>query len=445
PDDPGCYIYKDSDGNILYIGKAKSLKKRVRSYFTGRNDTKTQQLVSEIRDVEYFVTSNEVEALILENNLIKKHKPKYNIDLKDSKRYAYIIVTEEKYPRLRVARDKSQKGKYYGPYVSAEQRDTIIKVLRASFQVRTCNKLPKRECLRYHINLCSAPCINNISETDYNSQIRKVETYLKGKVEVLAKELNSEMKTYSEKLLFEKAKIIRDQLFSLERLAEKQKFELDKKYDEDIINYIIEDDKVYLIVFNVSKGMLTTKNEYSFDYNSNFLEEFMTLYYSMNPVPKEIVLPRKLEDDSILSYLESLRKKKVKLNVPKLGDKLKLLNLVKRNIEISFLQESEMTNELREKLKLNSNPHVIECFDISHLGGTNIVASMVQFRGAKPDKSNYRKFKIRTVDQNDDFASMAEVVKRRYKRLKEENSDMPDLIVIDGGKGQLSASLSVLK
>jgi excinuclease ABC subunit C len=244
--------------------------------------------------------------------------------------------------------------------------------------------------------------------------------------------------------MYEKAKLLRNQIASLQVLNEKQTVEKEKSYDEDIINYIISDDKVYLILFNIVKGTLASKREFSFDYEDGFLDEFIVQYYSENKVPKQIIVPSMLNDESIKNYLENIRKGSVTIIVPEKGDKKQLLDLVQRNIEVSFFAESEMTNALRNELNLNSNPNVIECFDISNISGTSSVGSMVQFRGAKPDKSNYRRFKIKTVVGSDDFASIAEIVKRRYFRLKEENAPMPDLIVIDGGLGQLNAALGAL-
>ena len=220
---------------------------------------------------------------------------------------------------------------------------------------------------------------------------------------------------------------------------------MDKRYDEDIINYIIGDDKVYLIVFNISRGILATKNEFSFGYHEGFLEDFITQYYAQAQVPKEIIIPRRIKDESIKEYLKKMRCAKVRITIPKRGDKLALLKLVKRNIEIAFLSESRMINSLRKALNLNLSPNVIECFDISNISGTNTTGAMVQFRNAKPDKRNYRRFKVRTVAGADDFAAINEVVKRRYRRLDEERAEMPDLIVIDGGRGQLSAAAAALK
>lgn len=446
PDDPGCYIFKDGLNGIIYIGKAKSLKKRVNSYFQkNHKDEKTESLVRDIVDVEFFATTNEVEALILENNLIQKHKPKYNINLRDSRKYAYLIVTDEEFPRLLVARDRSMKGRYYGPFVSAEYRDSVLKTLRQSFEIRTCARLPKKVCLRFHIGLCSAPCIKNITMEEYYASVKNAEKFLKGNTDELIKKLKAEMLEFSKKMIYEKSRMIRDQINALEFLNEKQKVEVEKRYDEDIINFIVENDIVYLIVFNISRGILATKNEFSFSYTKEFIEEFLAQYYFSNDIPKEIILPNKPEDESILEYLEKKRGGKVALTVPKKGDKFELLNLVKRNIEISFLSENKKINALKEELNLNSTPRVIECFDISNISGTNIVGSMVRFDNARPDKSNYRRFKIKTVFGADDFASIKEIVTRRYRRLKDEGKEMPDLIVIDGGKGQLSAAEEALK
>jgi excinuclease ABC subunit C len=256
--------------------------------------------------------------------------------------------------------------------------------------------------------------------------------------------LKDEMAECSKKQAYEKAKIIRDQINSMQFLGEKQKVEKDKRYDEDIINYILSNNKVYLLIFNIKHGMLTTKNEFVFDYKEDFMEEFIVQHYADNEVPKEIILPAPLNDESILPYLSGIRKGAVVLTVPQRGEKLDLLELVKRNIEISFFSDSQMISDLRNELKLNSNPNVIECFDISNTQGSLSVGSMVQFRNSRPDKSNYRRFKIKTVAGADDFASIHEVVKRRYYRLKIENAAMPDLIVIDGGEGQLRAALKAL-
>jgi excinuclease ABC subunit C len=445
PTNPGCYIYKDKKNIIIYIGKAKNIKKRVSNYFTKKNhDPKTQILVSKIESVEFFITNNEIEALLLENNLIKKHKPKYNIDLKDSKRYAFIQLTDDIYPRLLIARKKSNKGKFFGPFTSASERNHVIKLLRKLFKIRTCKRMPKKACLRYHINLCSAPCINNITENDYFKQIRKAKLVLKGNTSKLITELKTDMKLSSTSQKFERALQLRDEINALDYLSEQQNVQRQKKYNEDIINFILNKNKVYVNLFNIYKGTLINKQEFVLDWTENFLEEFITRFYSDNPIPKELIVSKKLPV-IIKQFLETKRKTKVAITIPKIGEKKILLELVKKNIEISFFGNIQKVQELQKKLKLHEPPMVIECFDISHLSGTSTVGSMVQFRNGKPDKSNYRKFKIRTVDIIDDFASMAEVIRRRYSRLKFENQEMPDLIVIDGGKGQLSIVINELK
>lgn len=443
PKSSGCYLYKDSKNNIIYIGKAKNLYKRVASYFSKKNDLKTETMISNAKSVDFIVTDSEVEALILESNLIKKYKPKYNINLKDSKKYAYLQITEEKFPRLILARNLSSKGKFFGPFVSAQSRDYARDVLVKAFRLRTCRRLPKKECLRYHINLCSAPCIGNISKTMYNENISEVSTVLKGNSKSIISNLKTKMKESSLKQNFEIALDLRNKIDALENLKEKQNMQRDKKYDEDIINYIIKGDLIYLILFNVHRGILENKQSYVFDNSGEAIEEFILQYYSSNPIPKELILPNKIYQ-SLIDYLEKKRKKKFSVVVPKKGEKKHLLDLVSKNIELQFFSEEEALTDLMKKLKLNFRPEVIECFDVSHISGSSTVASMVQFRNGVPDKSNYRRFKIRTVLGIDDFSSIAEVVFRRYSRLKREGARMPDLIVIDGGKGQLSFAVNQL-
>ena len=444
PREPGCYLYKDSKGTIIYIGKAKDLRKRVSSYFQKKDlDVKTQVLIQNIADVEVFVTKNEVEALILENNLIKRHQPKYNINLKDSKRYAYIQITDEEFPKLLTAR-RITEGKFFGPFVSGLERDYVQQLLIRQFRIRTCKKMPKKPCLRYHINLCDAPCSGYVSKERYGERIARITVILQGKTGSLEKDLKEQMKGYSLVQNFEQALEIREQLKAIETLHERQTVERQKEYNEDIINYVVRDNRVYLILFNIYRGMLSNKNEFDFDYSKDFLEEFVVQYYSEHEIPKELILPVEVED-SIREFLENVRGKKVNVTAPKIGEKKELLELVKKNIEISFFADESKMEELQKKLKLQDMPRVIECFDISHLSGTSTVGSMVQFRNGKPDKSNYRRFRIRTVSGIDDFRAIAEVVLRRYTRLKNENAEMPHLIVIDGGIGQLNFALQELE
>jgi excinuclease ABC subunit C len=444
PTNPGCYLYLDETKKVIYVGKAKNLKKRVSSYFTKKDlDPKTKALVENIFEVKFFITNTETEAFLLENTLIKKYNPKYNIDLKDSKRYAYIELTKEEIPKFIVARQKEKDKILFGPFTDAQKRDSILKLINRIFKLRTCKKLPKKACLRYHLGFCVAPCINKISKTDYLKDIESGKMILLGEISKLKKILIENMKVESKKENFEEALKIKNQLESLDYLNEKQNVERNKKYDEDIINYLILEDKIHLMLFNIHNGCLENKQEFEFDYKVDFLEEFLTRYYSMNQIPKKIIVPESL-DESLSEFLSIKNKSKVEVIFPKQGELKQLLELVKKNLEIQYFGDKEKLNELKEKLNLEEIPTTIECFDISHLSGTNTVASMIQFVNGKPNKNEYRKFNIKSVEGIDDFASMGEVVKRRYFRLKQENKPFPNLILIDGGEIQLNFALASL-
>jgi len=445
PHNPGCYIFLDDVKNIIYVGKAKDLKKRVSSYFNRKDlDVKTQAMLAQAKDIDFIITNNEIEALILENNLIKKNTPKYNIDLKDSKRYAYLEIVKEKFPRLLLARKTKSEGKLFGPFTSAQKRDYVKDVLTKNFKIRTCTKFPKKPCLRYHIGICDAPCAGKQSEEKYNENIRAVEMILKGKSNQILKILDKRMRNASNTQDFERSLEFREQIKAIKWLNEKQNMERQKQYNEDIINYIVKKDKIYLMLFNIHEGILENKKDFEFSYIENFLEEFLVQYYSEAVVPKEIILPREI-DESIAKFLEKISNQKVIISMPQKGEKKELLELVKKNIEIQFFREKEKLEDLQKKINLEEIPEVIECFDVSHLSGTSSVASMVQFRGAIPDKSNYRRFKLKTIEGIDDFAAMAEVVRRRYYKLVQEKSQLPNLIVIDGGIGQLSYAIKELE
>lgn len=442
PDKPGCYIFKDKLNNIIYIGKAKNLKKRVSSYFKKNQDNpKTQSLSNNIAKTDFIITNNEVEALILENNLIKKHTPKYNIDLKDSKRYAYIGLTNEEFPRILTARSKNKEGLFFGPFISGTERELILETLKKSFAIRTCKKMKKKSCLRRHIGLCDAPCIGLINKEEYDHKITKVILALKGKNKELKKVLEKEMIKASKNEEYERCINIRNQLSAINILSEKQNMERQIKYDEDILNYKVSENKVFLLIFNVYKGILENKKEFVFDYMKDSIEEFIIQYYSENKTKKELSLPSKISQPLI----EYLKNHKIKVTFPKKGEKKKLLDLALKNIESEHFKNTNKIEKLKNRLNLKNPPRIIECFDISHLSGTSTAGSMVQFRNGTPDKSNYRMFKIKTVEGIDDISSIKEVVLRRYSRLKKEDSKMPDLIIIDGGKGQLNAAISSLK
>jgi excinuclease ABC subunit C len=286
PRAPGCYMFKDTQGKVLYVGKAKALDKRLKSYSAKTLDIKTDLMIKDAATVDYFVTNTEVEALILENNLIKHHAPKYNILLKDSKRYAYLRLTDEEFPRLVLARKQGLSGKYFGPFVSAETRDYVLSIIKKTLRLRACKRLPKRACIRHHMNLCDAPCIGNISKREYDERLKLIERLFKGETKNLLNELAERMKSASQILDFERAKEIRDQMKALEYLSEKQAMETQKKYDEDIINYIVKEGAVFLLVFNVHKGILENKQEYEFKETPDFLNEFIVQYYSETKIPK---------------------------------------------------------------------------------------------------------------------------------------------------------------
>jgi len=445
PHRPGCYLYKDAKGKIIYVGKAKDLAKRVSQYFQKRDlDDKTAQLVNDIRDVEFITTSNEVEALLLEQSLIRQYDPKYNIDLKGNIRYAYIKVTDEKFPRILTARKIEKDGRYYGPYTEGGSRVNILKTIRQIFKIRTCTKLPKKVCLQYHLKNCPGPCENFITPEEYNANIKNAEHLLKGEIKEILADLRGRMKEASTKQRFEIAKMYRDQIQAIELIKEKQVIDQPKAYDQDVINWVVDGRRIYFQVFNVQKGLITTRHKFKLDNFDGVIEDFITQYYDVNFIPNEIILPQKLEDSgAIRQYLEQLKVKKfslgywpkVNLIIPQKGEKLKLLQLVRQNIEQEMGVDPALLN-LKEILNLKTLPRVIEFFDISNFQGTDNVGAMIQLRDAKFDKSNYRKFKIKYKEGADDFASLYEVVLRRYFKEK-----LPDLVVIDGGRGQLNAAL----
>jgi len=445
PTNPGCYLFHDATKNIIYVGKAKNLRKRIKSYFQKKHiDPKTDNLIRSSVSISFIVTDTEVEALILENTLIKRHQPKYNINLKDAKTYAYIHLTDEQFPRLRIARQKQADGTFFGPFVSALERDHVVQFLNRTFVLRTCKKLPKKPCLRFHLKLCDAPCIGKISEEEYAKKIRSVRLILLGRTPELLKKLKQEMTIKSQRYDFENALLLRDQLTALQHLQERQKMQRQRTFDEDIINYVVKHGNVYLMLFNIYKGTLSTKNEFVFGWTPDFLEEFIVQYYSENPIPKDLIVPQRLSE-SVGVFLSQKRKKKVRVIVPKKGTKKQLLDLVIKNIESTFFGDVVKVEALQRTLHLQEQPTVIECFDISHLSGSCMVGSMVQFRNGKPDKTNYRRFRIRTVEGIDDVSAIAEVVRRRYTRLQQDHAAVPQLIIIDGGIGQLNAAVCELR
>jgi excinuclease ABC subunit C len=455
PNNPGVYLFKNKEDKIIYVGKAKNLKKRVSSYFNASNkSTKTQFLLKNIQDIEFIVVDNEVEALLLENKLIKKHNPKYNILLKDSKTYSYIILTNEKFPRIYSTKRKAISGKYFGPYTDGSSRREIVELCNKLFKLRTCKNLPKRACLQYHIGLCSAPCINQVTSEEYSNQVNQARTFLQGDTKPTLNKLKQDMKKASKNQLYEIAFDKKRQIQAITILEEKQKVDLIKKIDQDVIGCVENDFETIISLFSIKKGVITGKKEFKFNKLEEIKQEdtllnFIKMYYSQEYIPQEIIVSQEVwenkNEKSILEqYLEKIKGFKVKLTFPKKGNSKKLVELANKNAYYKL--ENKVLKDIQQKLNLSTLPRVIECFDISNLGYDYLVGGMVQFVNAIPNKSEYRKFEIKeTKLKNDDFASMREVIFRRYKRQLDENRPMPDLIIVDGGLGQLNVSLDVLK
>lgn len=447
---PGCYIYKDITGEIIYIGKAKNLRKRVSSYFSkDHQDIKTTVLVSNIKSVDTIITPNEMEALLLESQLIKKHKPKYNIDLKYGVRYAWIVLTNETFPRLLTVRNPGIDGEYFGPFVNGYGRKQLIDILQKKFFIRTCRTLPKKACLRYHINICKAPCIKEQSQEEYMIQVEQVRKYLQGKNKELIKELQNDMKEFSKKQQYELAQQRKDQIQALETVQERIVVENTRDNEEDVINYkkIMHKGRelIRFLVFSFRRGVLVDKEEYDVSEEKYVLDEFIKRYYEVAIIPRTIIVPHEIDDEKIIPYLENLSEHKVEIVVPQRGLKKDMLDLATTNLEAGLSEAQILAHEFMDTLQLDKPIRTIECFDISHLSGTNMVGSMSYFKDGKPLKSMYRKFNIQTVVGIDDFRAMKEIVGRRYKRLVEEKKEFPDLIVIDGGAIQLDFAQQAIK
>jgi excinuclease ABC subunit C len=486
PKNPGIYQFKNAAGKVIYVGKAKNLKNRVRSYFqkynTNAGDAKLRALVTKIADLELILTDSDVEALILENTLIKKLKPRYNVMLKDDKTYPWVVVTKEMYPRVFPTRRKRQDGgKYYGPYTDVLYLRYLLKTLRDIFPLRTCDldidenfieKKKARVCLEYHIKRCEGPCEGLVSAEHYGAMIKKIKQILSGRSKEVERELKEEMTRLASEMNFEEAAKVRDQLAILADYVNKQKVVDNDGADRDIFAVASEDDDACGIVFRVRDGKINGKQQFFFSSvegksEQEILSVLLERYYSSTDfIPEEIYLPVELEDtDTFESWLarrvrqlddEESAMKPPKIIVPKIGEKEKLVAMVRANAKF-LLGEVKMQKLKREDyvphvlvalqrdLRLKKPPRHIECFDNSHFQGSETVSSMVYFENGKPKKSEYRKYKIRTVEGIDDFRSMQEVVARRYGRLLDEKTELPDLIIIDGGKGQLSHAYEVMK
>jgi excinuclease ABC subunit C len=444
---PGCYVWKDEAGKVLYVGKAKNLRSRVSSYFAKDVAGKTQLLMSKARDVEFIVTDTEVEALVLENTLIKKHQPPYNIELKTTVRYAYILLTDEQWPRVLTIRSRKAKGTVYGPYVSGWERIRLIKLCVDICKLRICTTMPKRPCLQYHIGKCDAPCIKNITHEDYMRNVRKARKILEGKTEQIEQELQADMDRFAKSREFEKAAEKRDQLVLLRSVLDEQKVERQRSFDQDVFATFLVDGKLKVEVFQIKRGVMAKREKYTLELLAGqHLSDFLRAYYTSHAVPREILVDADLEDQVVLEqYFGNLAGRQVDIINPKLGEKRKLVELARQNAQVDFQEEYPELAELARFLKLKSLPKVIECFDISHLGASDVVAASVQFVNGKPNPSEFRRYEIKTVAGQDDFRSIYEVVFRRYRRMKEEGQALPDLVVIDGGKVQLQFARSALQ
>ena len=473
PLQPGCYIHKNSKGQIIYVGKAKVLRNRVRQYFQSSRamDAKTQELVSRIMDFEIIVTDNEKEALVLESNLIKLHKPKYNVMLKDDKQYPHIKLTiNEDFPRVVKVRKLEKDGAvYFGPYLPASLADKTVALINREFQLRTCSdevyemyKRAKRPCMEYQIKRCMAPCQSDLcGKKEYKEVASDVRLLLEGKDRELADSLQARMLKASEDLRFEQAAKYRDLLRTMRALHEQQKMMTMPDQDIDIFGYYREGKQIALQLFTMREGKIVGRREFYWEdlpeegwSPSEFLGEIWEQYYTQgNYIPLEIHVPVDWDSREVLEQvLSEKRGRKIHILDPQRGKKRELIDLVEKNAKLGFEQRfrvlkadwSKVLVELQEVLGLPNLPNRIESFDISNIQGSDNVAAMVVCENGEMKKSDYRKFIIKTVEGADDFASMREAVGRRYSRLLREEKPLPDLIFIDGGKGQLSASAAAM-
>ena len=455
PTNPGIYLMKDSDKKIIYIGKAKNLKNRVKSYFTQNQNYKTQKLVEKISDIEFVLTDNESEAFLLESNMIKKYRPRFNIELKDQQRYTYLRISDEKYPRLLVARRTRDgkflgKGKTFGPFTQGSSKLLTIGILRKAFQIRICKTLPKKVCLEYHLGNCEGPCEFKDAQERYAKYVSSLEDVLKGKnqTKIFTKKLEEEMHQAAELQQFERAKDIRDTLIRIDSLQTKQKMEYVDKSDEEYFGIGIQEQSAIVMNFRMINGVIRDSDKFFFDLVAdNSFSNFLFQYYSTHQIPKFILVSEIPKNKELLeSLLSEQAGFDVQISTPTKGKRQEIINLILKNIQLIHLKGGDPgLVELKEILNLPTIPNIIECFDISNHGVDFAVGSMSRFVNGKPNKSGYRKFKIKTVSGRDDFAMIGEIIKRRYYRLLEEHSQLPDLIVIDGGKGQLNAAINSLE
>jgi len=473
PAAPGVYLMKDTAGNIIYVGKAANLSKRVRSYFTSgqKLSAKTQRMVSRVRDIDFFVTSSEQEALILELNLIKRHRPRYNVSLKDDKTFPYLkIDIDDDWPRVYVTRRLEQNGgRYFGPFASARSVRQTLKVLKEIFPFRSCTKnitgSAPRPCLQHHIQHCLGPCIGAVSKDEYAEVIRQIVLFLEGKQEKVIRELEGRMEEAARALDFEKAALLRDRIRAVRQVIEGQRLATRVRGEQDVIAFVQDKDRAYAQVFFVRSGRLVgresfilegTRSEEPSQIMASFVEQF---YHSAPGVPPLLLLQHPLEDKAVIEdWLQRKRGASVRIQVPRRGSRKELVDIVAENarqgleqLKIKRLAAPKVLkaalDEIRRELKLPRLPSRLEGYDISNIQGKLAVGSMVVFEQGSPKTSCYRRFRIKTVPGADDYAMLAEVLSRRFKRLSSAVDDwavLPDLILIDGGRGQLNAALSAI-
>ncbi|WP_458403985.1 excinuclease ABC subunit UvrC [Methanobrevibacter sp.] len=453
PNKPGVYIMRDESDTIIYVGKAKNLINRVRSYFREKLDRpKTQILMSHFDSLEYIVTNSEKEALILEATLIKKHRPRYNVQLKDDKRYPYVKITDEKFPRLVITRNITKNGIYYGPFTDAGSVKQTVKFLKSLFKIRTCRNM-NGPCLNCQIDLCYAPCVGRISEEEYCEIINKIDLFFQGKYSTIVRNLKCEMLEAAGAEEYEKAAVIRDQIASIEEIMEKQFVDLsDDDLDQDVIAIAADENEVVVIVMPIRNGKIVGKDDFlmsasQYDSHSEIISAFIQQYYGYNKhVPKQILVDDEIDERELIEeWLSDLRGNRVHIKIPQKGVKYRLVNMARKNAEIIQHQRKKMESalvDLKKYLRLEKLPHVIEGYDISNISGKFAVGSKVSFKEGKPNKKMYKHFRMETPGPND-FAMMEELLTRRLKMV--DRDPEPDLIVIDGGKGQLGMACGVLE
>ncbi|MDQ0496172.1 excinuclease ABC subunit UvrC [Paenibacillus brasilensis] len=504
PDASGCYLMKNGEGTIIYVGKAKVLKNRVRSYFTGSHNGKTQRLVADIRDFEYIVTASNMEALILECNLIKKYQPRYNVLLKDDKTFPYLKITNEAHPKLEVTRRVlKDKAKYFGPYPNSYAAHQTKKLLDRMYPLRKCGVMPKEVCLYYHMHQCLGPCVKEVDKETYDQIGQEIGSFLSGGHEEIKKDLQRKMQEAAEELYFERAKELRDQIISIDAMMEKQKITTSDAKDRDVFGFSVDKGWMCVQILYVRKGKMIERHMSTFPFYGEAYSDFMsyvTQYYSDNPaVPQEILLPdtpklvRQTEQaaqnaensaDTLLvaeeraSYAEAAHPEieaqlsggleepataalalaewlDVKVYVPQRGLKKQMTEMATENARVALDEKFKLIERDEERTtKAASNLgraigldrlHRVEAFDNSNIQGSDPVSAMIVFIDGKPAKKEYRKYKIRSVQGPDDYETMREVIRRRYERVLKENLERPDLIVVDGGRGQIKAATDVLE